>query len=50
VAGLGWLGLAQPLWAELDPAKKMKIEKNRKNRKNRKIKKSRKNKKIYVHA
>jgi hypothetical protein len=51
VAGLGWLGLAQPMWAELDPAqKKMKIEKNRKNRKNRKIKKSRKNKKKYVHA
>jgi hypothetical protein len=38
VAGLGWLGLAQPMWAELDPAlKKIKI-KNRKVKKNRKIK------------
>jgi hypothetical protein len=59
VAGLGWLGLAQPMWAELDPAqKKMKIEKNRKNRKNRKIKKvekikknmcMRKNKFIFIY-
>jgi len=22
-AGLGWLGLAQPMWAELDPAPKI---------------------------
>jgi len=22
VTGLGWLGLAQPMWAELDPAPK----------------------------
>jgi hypothetical protein len=37
VTGLGWLGLVQPMWAELGPApKKMKNEKikNRKNRKN----------------
>jgi hypothetical protein len=42
VTGLGWLGLAQPMWAELDPAPKIiknkKIEKI-KNRRNRKIKK-----------
>jgi len=24
VTGLGWLGLAQPMWAELGPAKKNK--------------------------
>jgi hypothetical protein len=23
VTGLGWLGLAQPMWAELDPAPKI---------------------------
>jgi len=36
VTGLGWLGLVQPIWAELGPApKKMKNRKinNRKNRK-----------------
>jgi hypothetical protein len=31
VTGLGWLGVAQPMWAELDPALK--------NKKNKKIKK-----------
>jgi len=41
VTGLGWLGLAQPMWAELGPAKKII---NRKI-KNRKIKKVEKNKK-----
>jgi hypothetical protein len=31
VTGLGWLGLAQPMWAELDPAPKItKIIKNKK--------------------
>jgi hypothetical protein len=39
----GWLGPAQPIWAELGPAQKNK--KNRKNRKNRKIKKVEKIKK-----
>jgi hypothetical protein len=34
VIGLGWLGLAQPMWVELGPA-----QKNKKIRKNRKIKK-----------
>jgi hypothetical protein len=38
VAGLGWLGLAQPMWAELGPAPKKKYKKikNKKNKKNRK--------------
>jgi len=40
VAGPGWLGPAQPMWAELGPAKKIKITKSKKNRKNKK----------YVHA
>jgi hypothetical protein len=35
VTGLGWLGLAQPMWAELGPAPK----KYRKNKKTEKIKK-----------
>jgi len=38
VTGLGWLGLAQPMWVELGPAPK-KIYKKIKNKKNRKIKK-----------
>jgi len=34
VAGPGWLGLAQPMWAELGPApKKIKKIKNKKNKK-----------------
>jgi hypothetical protein len=41
VTGPGWLGLAQPMWAALDPAQKNKI----KNKKNRKVKKVEKNKK-----
>jgi len=41
VTGLGWLGLAQPMWAELGPPKK--------NIKNKKIKnRNRKNRKICV--
>jgi len=44
VTELGWLGPAQPMWAELGPAPKIKkIIKNKKNRRNRKIKK-------YVYA
>jgi len=39
VAGPGWLGLAQPMWAELGPAQKIKKIKNRK------VKKVGKNKK-----
>jgi hypothetical protein len=39
VTGPGWLGLAQPMWAELGPAKKTKKQKNRK------VKKVKKNKK-----
>jgi len=39
VTGPGWLGLAQPMWAELGPAKKIKKQKNRK------VKKVKKNKK-----
>jgi hypothetical protein len=30
VTGLGWLGLAQPMWAALGPAQKNKKIKNRK--------------------
>jgi len=30
LAGLGWLGLAQPMWAEVDPAKKIKNKKTEK--------------------
>jgi hypothetical protein len=41
VTGLGWLGLAQPMWVELGPAPK--IIKNIKNNRNRKIEK-------YVYA
>jgi hypothetical protein len=37
VTGLGWLGSAQPMWAELDPAQK--------NKKNRKIEKQKNKKK-----
>jgi hypothetical protein len=41
VARPGWLGLSQPMWAELDPAPKItkiiKNIKNIKNRRNRKI-------------
>jgi hypothetical protein len=33
MAGPGWLGLAQPMWAELDPAPKNKKNKKIKNRK-----------------
>jgi len=33
VTGLGWLGLAQPMWAELGPAQKIKKQKNRKTEK-----------------
>jgi len=29
VTGMGWLGIAQPMWAELDPA----LKKKKKNRK-----------------
>jgi hypothetical protein len=42
VGGLGWLGLAQPMWAELGPAQKIKkiikikIKKGRKNKINKK--------------
>jgi hypothetical protein len=38
VTGPGWLGLAQPMWAELDPAQKIK-NKNRKVKRVKKIKK-----------
>jgi hypothetical protein len=43
VTGLGWLGLAQPMWAELGPTQKNK--KNKKTKKKHKSKKGRKNKK-----
>jgi len=37
VTGLGWLGLAQAMWAELGPAQKNKKEqKSKKGRKNKK--------------
>jgi hypothetical protein len=42
VTGPGWLGPAQPMWAELDPAQK---NKKIKNKKQKSKKKSRKNKK-----
>jgi len=48
VTGLGWLGLAQPMWAELDPAPK--IIKNKKIEKNKKNRRDKKNKKKYVYA
>jgi len=35
----GWLGLAQPMWAELGPAPEIKKKIKIKNRKNRKVKK-----------
>jgi hypothetical protein len=43
VTGLGWLGLAQPMWAELGPTQKNK--KNKKIKKNIKVKKVEKIKK-----
>jgi len=33
VTGPGWLGLAQPMWAELDPAQKNKKNKKQKSKK-----------------
>jgi len=47
VTRLGWLGLAQPMWAELGPTpkKNKKIKKKQKKLKKQKIKKGRKNKK-----
>jgi hypothetical protein len=44
VTGLGWLGLAQPMWAELGPTQKNK--KNKKTKKNIKVKKVEKIKKM----
>jgi len=38
----GWLGPAQPMWAELGPAQK---NEKKKTKKNRKVKEGRKNKK-----